>query len=180
MSAPDVELERPIKVRSLPNEPFAVEASETERTALARRFGVSEISALSAEARFRDTGDGILTEGRLAAEIVQPCAVTREDFAYRVDEPFALLFVPAGQLTEYAEDEEVELDDDAPDEVEYYGDSFDFGEALAQTLGLSIDPYREGPDADAARAENDIRSDDEPVASGPLAEALAGLQNKPD
>ena len=180
MNAPEAELVRPIKVRTLPNELYAVKASETERTALARRFGVSEILAFSAEARFRDTGDGILAEGRLTAEIVQPCAVTREDFTYRVDEPFSLLFVPAGELTEYAEDEEVELDDDAPDEVEYEGETFDIGEALAQTLGLAIDPYREGPDADAARAENNIRRDDEPVASGPLAEALAGLQNKPN
>ncbi len=66
----------------------------------------------------------------------------------------------------------------APHELEYEGDSFDLGEALAQTLGLAIDPYREGPDAEAVRNEAGIESDEEFDAApkGPLAEALAGLR----
>jgi hypothetical protein len=31
------------------------------------------------------------------------------------------------------------------------GGRFDLGEALAQTLGLAIDPYLEGPNAEEAR-----------------------------
>ena len=62
------------------------------------------------------------------------------------------------------------------DEIEYEGDSFDLGEAIAQTLGLAIDPYREGPDADSARRESGIQSDESIQPSGPLAEALAALK----
>ena len=50
------------------------------------------------------------------------------------------------------------------------------GEAIAQTLALAIDPYREGPDADEARKKAGIVSDEDHAPSGPLAEALAGLK----
>ncbi|QYU69205.1 hypothetical protein J4558_03410 [Leptolyngbya sp. 15MV] len=51
---------------------------------------------------------------------------------------------------------------------------FDLGEAVAQSLGLAIDPYAVGPEAEAARREAGIASDD--VPSGPLAEALRALR----
>ena len=46
----------------------------------------------------------------------------------------------------------------------------------AQTLALAIDPYAEGPDADATREKAGIKSDDAP--SGPLAEALGAALKK--
>ena len=73
-------------------------------------------------------------------------------------------------------DEEVELDADELDRIAYSGDAFDLGEAIAQTLGLAVDPYAEGPNAAAIRAEVGIKGDDQP--SGPLAEALARLKKE--
>ncbi len=171
------ELARPIRVRAVP-ERFSLDTSEAERAGLARRFSVTAIPALSGTLSLQQTEEGIAVHGTLEGEIVQPCAVTREDFAYAFREPVALIFVPEGQLTQYDESEEIELDPAAPDELEYEGESFDLGEALAQTLGLAIDPYREGPNADAARNEAGIESDEEFDAApkGPLAEALAGLR----
>ena len=178
MSDGATELQRNVKLRGLPAHTLSIEANEAERTALAQRFGVTAVRAMNAECDFAETGEGVLVTGALTARIVQPCAVTRDDFTYEIDETLCLLFVPAGQLTEFAEDEEIELDASAPDEIEYEGDSFDLGEALAQTLGLAIDPYREGPDADAARVEAGIESDEavEAAPKGPLAEALRGLE----
>ena len=46
MSAP--ELSRPVKPRALPAEPLTIEANDAERAALAQRFGVTAIPALSA------------------------------------------------------------------------------------------------------------------------------------
>ena len=71
-------------------------------------------------------------------------------------------------------DEEVELLADELDEIPFTGDSFDLGEAVAQTLALAIDPYAEGPQAERARAEAGIVTDDAPA--GPLAAALAALR----
>ena len=169
------EMPRPVKVRNLPQDAMRIEGDEAERAALAKRFGISAIETLSAGVTFSEVSEGIAATGALEATVVQPCAVTREDFAYSISEPLNLLFVPAGTATRYAEDEEIELGDEAPDEIEYDSDSFDIGEAIAQTLGLALDPYREGPNADKARTEAGITSDEAAAPSGPLAEALRAL-----
>ncbi|MBX7500593.1 DUF177 domain-containing protein [Qipengyuania sp. YG27] len=174
MSAP--ELSRLIKTRALPAEPMVIEASEEERAALAKRFAVTSIPALTAKVEFGTKDEAVLANGTLTATIEQPCAVTREDLSYDVEEPLALRFVPAGSLPEHTPDEEIELDSEDLDEIEYEGDSFDLGEAIAQTLALAIDPYREGPGADEARRKAGITSDEEQASSGPLAEALKGLK----
>jgi hypothetical protein len=72
------------------------------------------------------------------------------------------------------EDEEIELEADDCDEIEFAGEMFDLGEAVAQSLGLAIDPYAEGPDADAARTAAGIVQEGE--VRGPLADLLAGLK----
>ncbi len=166
------ELTRMIKPRHLPAKPVTVEASEAERAALAARFGVTAIHALSAEVSFDRDGEAVIADGHLTAKIEQPCALTFEDFRYAIAEDLALRFVPAGSLTTPAEDEEIELDSGAPDEIEYEGDAFDLGEAVAQSLGLAIDPYREGPGADAVRISGLVSSEE---ASGPFG-ALAALK----
>lgn len=170
------ELVRLIRPRALPATKMIVEANEAECAALAKRFGVTAIHSLGAEVDFVNRDEAVLVDGILTATIEQPCAVTRESLTYEVTEPFSLRFVPAGQTPEYEEDEEFELTEEELDEVEYEGDSFDLGEAIAQTLGLAIDPYREGPDADAVRKETGIQSDEASQPSGPLAEALAALK----
>lgn len=170
------ELVRLVKPRALPAGKMAVEASEAECAALAKRFGVTAIRKLKADADFGEKDGAVLVNGILTATIEQPCAVTRDSLSYDIYEPFSLRFVPAGQMLEYQEDEEFELTEEELDEIEYEGDSFDLGEAIAQTLGLAIDPYREGPGADAVREEAGIESDEDSRPSGPLAEALSALK----
>lgn len=174
MSAP--ELSRPIKPRALPAGTMTIEADEAERAALASRFGITAIHSLTAEVEFGEKDGAVLAEGKLAATLEQPCAVTREDFTYEVSETFSLRFVPEGRMGEYEEDAEFELTEDDLDEIEYEGDSFDLGEAIAQELALAIDPYREGPSAEEAREKAGIESDENRKPSGPLADALAALK----
>ena len=178
MSAP--ELVRLVKPRALPAESMTITADTAEREALAERFGVTAVDALNAHVEFETKDGAVLANGRLLATIEQPCAVTREPLTYDVEEPLTLRFVPAGSVADYAPDEEIELDSEDLDEIEYEGDSFDLGEAIAQTLALAIDPYREGPGADEARKAAGIVSDEEEAPSGPLAEALAALKGKRD
>lgn len=170
------ELSRPLKPRALPAGPVVIDASESEAAALAARFGVTAIRDLHAEADLEPKDGGIEARGKLSATIEQPCAVTGEDLSYRVAERFEMRFVPAGNAPAFAPDEEVELAANDLDEIEYEGDSFDIGEAIAQTLALAIDPYREGPGADAARKAAGIVSDEDAGRGGPLAEALAALK----
>lgn len=170
------ELVRLIKPRALPADTLEIEANADERAALSERFGVTAIPALTATAAFGEKDGAVLVDGTLRATIEQPCAVTRDPLTYDVEEAFSLRFVPPRDRGDHAEDEEFELTAEDLDEIEYEGDAFDLGEAIAQELGLAIDPYREGPGADAARDEVGIESDEERKASGPLAEALSALK----
>ena len=170
------ELVRLVKPRALPAGTLEVQANEAERAALAKRFSITAIHALTAKVDFGEKDDGVIASGTFSATLEQPCAVTRDDFTYDITEDFSLRFVPAGRMGEYEEDAEFELTEEDLDEIEYEGETFDLGEAIAQELGLAIDPYREGPDADAIRAEAGIESDEDRKPSGPLAEALAALK----
>lgn len=176
MSAPESELVRLVKPRSLPAGLMAIEASEAECAALAKRFGVTAIHALKAVVSFGEKDGAVLADGTLTASIEQPCAVSRDDFTYDVTEPLSLRFVPEGSGRAYEPDEEIELDSDDLDEIEYASETFDIGEAVAQTLGLALDPYREGPSAEAVRQDVGIEIDEDRAPSGPLADALKGLR----
>ena len=167
------EWSRLVRDRPLPAEPLRLEANETERAALAQRFGLAAIDRLEARVALEPDGRAILADGELVASLQQFCAVSAEPFPVRLDVPLALRFVPAAPLRAVENEEEIELSADECDEIEYEGDSFDLGEALAQTLGLAIDPYATGPGAEAARQAAGIVPDDAP--RGSMADALAKL-----
>ncbi len=170
---PPAELTRMIKARPLPAGAVVIEASEAERAALALRFGLGAVESLRAEVMLEQKPRAIRATGRLRAAIMQPCAISGEDFPVTIDEPVDLRFIEENQRPA-TPDEEIELEADDCDEIEFAGDMFDLGEAVAQTLGLAIDPYAEGPGADAARAAAGIVKEDE--VRGPLADLLAGLK----
>ncbi|MEM6827167.1 MAG: DUF177 domain-containing protein [Pseudomonadota bacterium] len=173
------ELTRVVRVRTLPASAVIVEADERERVALAQRFGIVSVDSLSASVELELCKKGVRAEGALSASITQLCAVSDEAFPVVVEEPISLRFIEQGSATlAPSEDEDIdfELTADDCDEIEYLGDSFDIGEAVAQTLGLAIDPYAEGPAANAARSRAGIV--EEGSKDGPLAAGLAALQKK--
>ena len=172
---PPSELTRMVKARPLPAEAIVIEANATERTALAKRFGLGAVHSLRAEVTLDGRPRAIRATGRLKADIMQPCAISAEDFPVTIDEPVDLRFVEEVLRPETHDEElEIELEADDCDEIFYSGDMFDLGEAIAQTLGLTIDPYAEGPNADAARAAAGIVKEGE--QDGPLAAMLAALK----
>lgn len=170
---PPSELTRMVKARPLAGGPVVIEATPEERAALALRFGLGAVDALRAEISLEQRSRAIRATGRLRAAIQQRCAVSCEDFPVTIDEAIDLRFVEAVQRPA-AQNEEIQLEADDCDEIEYAGDMFDLGEAVAQTLGLAIDPYAEGPNADAARKAAGIVKEGEEL--GPLADLLAGLK----
>lgn len=183
MSTP--EFSHPVKDRQLPAATLTIEANEVERAALAARFGIPRVDTLRAEIALERNGKAIAARGTLTARIAQLCAISGEEFDVAIEEPLALRFIAEGSVDPALSEDnvpgsvsgadiEIELSADELDEIEYSGESFDLGEAVAQSLGLAIDPYAEGPNADAARKEAGITGDDEP--SGPLAEALRALK----
>jgi uncharacterized metal-binding protein YceD (DUF177 family) len=168
------EFSRPVRIDTLGAEPraIAVEAEAEERAALARRFGLVEIVRLEAEARLARRGSDVLAEGRMAASVVQSCVATGEPVAASLDEPFEIVFrtLPDGGRP----DEEVELDEKELDVVFYDGALVDLGEAVAETLSLSLDPFPRTPGAAEALKAAGVKSEEE---AGPFG-ALAGLRDK--
>ncbi|MFM6950541.1 MAG: YceD family protein [Novosphingobium sp.] len=164
------EFTRTYDPRLLPGSTLKLEASEAERAALAARFGLVRVDSLTASIDLEREAEGASAKGRLKAKIVQSCAVSGEDLPVSIDEPVNLHFVPARGPS--APDEEIELEAEELDEIEFEGSLFDLGEALAQGLALAIDPYAVGPNAEEARRKAGLLDRD---TSGPFA-ALAALK----
>ncbi|MEP3423043.1 MAG: DUF177 domain-containing protein [Erythrobacter sp.] len=170
------ELSRRIKVKGLPGDTVFVEADADERTALAARFALPSVDQLRAEVSLEQRGSSIRATGTLRAAIHQTCAISGEDFPVTINEALDLRFIEEGAVDPAHTDDgeiEVELDAEDCDEIDYSGDAFDLGEAVAQTLGLAIDTFAEGPEADAARKKAGIVGEGE--QDGPMAEMLKGL-----
>lgn len=157
--------------RAIVEAPMVLSASAQECAALAQRFGLVAIVRLEATLALAAEGVAVTANGQMKADIVQSCAVSGDDLAVHIAEAMALRFVPA-RPPQALSDEEIELEAEDLDEIEFEGTAFDLGEAVAQTLALAIDPFLTGPDADRVRAEHGL---DQPPA-GPLADALRMLK----
>jgi len=145
-------------------------ADEAERAAIARRLGLSSLDRLEAHAVLARKGEIVRAEGRLLASLEQSCVVTNDPVACHIDEPFELLFMPEPESG--GPDKEIELGEADCDVVFYEGGAIDLGSAIADTLGLSIDPYPRSAGADAALKETGVMSEAE---ASPFA-ALAKLR----
>lgn len=170
MSAGESEFSRIVKLHQITEKPVVLEPTRTEMAALAQRFGLAAVHRLKAEVTLVADGAIVTATGRLLADILQHCAVSSQEFPVHIDEPLLLRFVPEASAPR---DEELEIRAEDCDEIYYTGESFDLGEAIAQGLGLAIDPFARGPDAENFRQEAGILGEDTP--SGPFA-ALAALK----
>ena len=168
------EFSRPLRIDTIGAEPrsVAIEADPEERAALARRFGLVEIGRLAAEAKLVRQGTEITASGRLTGAVVQSCVASGEPVAAVVDEPFALVFRPLP--SDSRPDEEVELNAAELDVTFYEGGSIDLGEAVAETLALTLDPFPRAPGAIEALKAAGVKSEEE---AGPFG-ALAALRDK--
>jgi uncharacterized metal-binding protein YceD (DUF177 family) len=172
------EFSRPIRLDTLGAEPrrFEIEADEAERAALAGRFGLASIGRLAAEAVLTRTGATITAAGSLAAEVVQSCVATAEPVPARVAERFRIDFQP--QPAGASPDEEVELGERELDVVFYEGGAIDLGEAVAETLSLSLDPYPRSPAAEAALKQAGVASEEQARAESSPFAGLAALKDQ--
>ncbi|WP_374410410.1 DUF177 domain-containing protein [Novosphingobium colocasiae] len=167
------ELSRLLDVRQVEGKAARILANAEERAALAKRFDLVRIDSLSADLDLTRDDRVVEARGVLKAQFIQSCAVSAEDIAVTVDEPVYIRFIPETE-TQPGADDEIEIDAEELDEIPYAGHHFDLGEAVAQSLGLAIDPYLTGPNADAARKAAGIGA---PEDQGPFA-ALKGLADR--
>lgn len=126
-----------------------ISANDDERAALARRFSLQALDKLSATLTVRRVSDDMFhLSGRLSAAVVQQCVVTLEPLPASIDEPVAVTFVkskaaaPKGKAAAEAAEG---LEDEGPEPMQ--GDFIDLGEAVAQQLAVSLNPYPRAPGA---------------------------------
>ena len=105
----------------------SIMATEAERAALAKRFGLLSVDRLEAAFRVRAEAAGIVARGSVSAAVVQACSVTDEPLPVKVTEDVALRFVDE----DHASTDEIELSEDALDTMFYSGPAIDLGEAAA-------------------------------------------------
>lgn len=172
------EFSRPVRLDRLGAAPHAVsiEANAEERAALAERFGLIGIDSLAAEAGLVRSGEQVTATGRLSARVTQRCVATAEPVEEAVDETFTIIFRP--EPVEIAGEEEIELSEAEMDVVFYDGAAADLGEAVAETLSLSLNPYPRVADADEVLREAGVKSEAEAKADASPFAALAALKGK--
>lgn len=144
-AAPAPEFSRPMRVSRLSGagEAFEAVATEEERAALARRYGVAAVPRLRVEGRVLPDADGWRVEGVVRARLVQRCVVTLDEVASRIEERFSRRFLPGVPAPDLAG-----LDpDEAEDPPEPLGPTLDPAEMAAEAAALAIDPYPRAPGA---------------------------------
>lgn len=193
---PRPEFSRSVAVEQLPpgGRTLSVQAEAAERAALARRFDLDELTRLEATVTLRPLGakrgvTRVALTGDLVAETVQTCVVTLGPVVRQVSEPVHLRFSSAADAEAGEGDVEVDpetgVEDDPPDPI--IAGEIDVGEALAEVLGLVIDPHprADGAAFDAAAWVDDedaaaaaaVADDESRAAPGPFA-ALAALKSR--
>lgn len=124
---------------------FTIEADAKERAALARRFDLLDLPALSAKGSLEvfDKGRRARLSATLTADVVQACVVTLAPVPAHVEETFTVAYDRRGAAPEAVDFDP--LADDLPDPLPAAG--VDVGEAVAEHLGLALDPYPRAPGA---------------------------------
>ena len=135
-----------VPVADLRNAPqrYAGEATAAQCAALAGRFGLPEVQALSWEVETAPWRGGVRLSGRVQGRVVQECVVTLDPVPGAIDETFDRGFLPFADL--YADDSpgsehEIVEDPDLGDVPEPLTDPLDIGEVVAEEFGIALDPY---------------------------------------
>ena len=125
-----------------------IAASDSERAALAKRFGFLSLPAFSARVTVdRRVGGQIVVEGRLRGRIVQACVLTLDPVTQDLDDAFRIVFRPDMADDRDPESGEAVLNSQADAPEPLTGNMLDIGEIVAEQLSLVADPYPRRPGA---------------------------------
>ena len=140
------------------------------REGLVSRFQLVALDNLEAEVAVSRDPKGVLAKGRIRATLSQYCVATGEPVPALLDEPMVIRFITEPIV---GADTEIELQADDCDTMFFDGQGIDLGEAVAQSLGLALDPYPRTADAYDRLKAIGVKAEDEVEPLG----ALAGLRD---
>jgi uncharacterized metal-binding protein YceD (DUF177 family) len=141
---PKSEIERLVDLERMGPSGAALEIapSDSERAALAKRFGFLGLPTFSARVTVdRRVGGQIVVEGRLRGRIVQACVLTLDPVAQDLDEAFRIVFKQDMTDDRDPESGEAVLHSQADAPEPLTGNVLDVGEIVAEQLSLAADPY---------------------------------------
>jgi uncharacterized metal-binding protein YceD (DUF177 family) len=166
MNAP--EFSSTVKLDMIGSKPtiLKLSAGKEERRALARRFDLQALGRLEAELSVKKDGDAVSVQGHFRASVVQSCIASGEPVPASFKETIHIRFVPAQSLSP---DAEIELTEDGCDVMDLDGQMVDLGEAVAQSLGLALNPYPRHPDAEKLLKAAGVKQSEEIGAFAELA-----------
>lgn len=128
---------------------FDLDIGATERAALAREFGLTEIRKLRLKGQFIALNEADWSlEAVLGATIVQSCIVSGAPVTTRIDAPVRRVF----QKDFHLPDGTGEIEFDGQDEIEPLPETVDLSEILAESLALSIPEYPRADGVDLGEA----------------------------
>ncbi|MEI7871403.1 MAG: DUF177 domain-containing protein [Alphaproteobacteria bacterium] len=117
-------------------------ASESECTALAKRFDFLGLSGFAARVTVDlPIGGQVVVEGRLRGKIVQACVLSLEPVTQILDDAFRIVFKKdlAEELDPESGEAVLNAQADAPEPL--VGNMLDVGEIVAEQLALVAEPY---------------------------------------
>jgi uncharacterized metal-binding protein YceD (DUF177 family) len=153
----------PVRLENVPDTGLHLDldADEAVRGRLAAIAGVQSVPRLHASVVLTRHGGGLRAAGRVTATVGQTCVVTLEPVETNVDEPFDVLFVPAGAAADAIP---VPAGEECDDTREALVDgTADIGAVAAEFFLLGIDRYPRKPGAVFAPSVEE-RSGDSPFA----------------
>ena len=174
-----MEFSRPVRADRLgvAGKTIAIEATADERTALAERFGILGIERLTASVQLeaRRGGSLVLVKGHFDADVVQACVLSLAPVPAHVEGDFALTY----SSDEEDDEMDVLVDVSMPDPPDPMPDGVvDIGEAVAEQLALSLDPFPKAPGASfGGFSDREPEPEPEP-GRGRMFDALAALKKK--
>ncbi len=132
-----------------------IHANETEREALAQRFGLESIESLSATIEIIPHSDRYHVQGSLSAKIDQISVASGEPFTQEINQDIDAWYADRSKIADFEtakknrdgtddQDHEIKPEHDEPESI--YDGIIDLGEVAAQFLGLSLDNYPRGVD----------------------------------
>ncbi len=145
---------------------ISLEANETERAALAKRFSLISLGSYHVDATIILTPGGLVSvRAQMTAHVEQSCIISLAPVHTKIENTFELELVPEPDSGDEETSQSELVIDASEKDCEILTDGcFDLGELSVQYLGLAIDSYPRAKGIgikDLARAGYPVESEDE-------------------
>ena len=139
------ELSRIVRVEKLGLQEYTqdFQATDRELNALAERFKIKSLDALSAQISLQLLSNGdVLMTASFQARVTQTCVVTLDPVISKISSSFTMSYTDLADAEGGHDEEEfVDLDDDIELSEAIIDGKIDIGEAVSEQLALEIDPF---------------------------------------